>query len=142
LGNHFGFAGMPQAKGFGQAPYYSGIESTQTVLLGDEAFRLLILFKAAANIAATNIPTLNRLLRSLFGVRCYVTDPGGMEMIFVFEAVLTVTQKAILKAPNILPHPAGVGTQAIEAHPGGYFGFAGMPQAKGFGLAPMWGGFL
>ena len=102
------------------------------VLTVDEQFRLLILFKAFSNIAATNIPTLNVLIRKLFALlghsstdKCYVLDLGAMTMIYRFEFVLTDYERAVVRAPGVLPNPTGVGVIVQEINPG-LFGFSEM----------------
>jgi hypothetical protein len=101
-------------------------------IVGDAELRLLILFKAFANITATNIPTLNVLIRKLFALlghsptdRCYVTDLGGMTMAYRFEFVLTDYERSVVRAAGVLPHPAGVGVIVQEIYPG-LFGFSEM----------------
>jgi len=115
---------------FNDGVFYSGSAATQTYALSDSAYRGLILFKAFANIARTDIPSLNRLINVLFsgiqGIyvvngyvvdgyfssesvgRAYVEDLGGMVMRYRFEYTLSVYQQAIINTPGVLPHPAGV----------------------------------
>lgn len=131
--DYFGFktGGTPEhSLPFGSGVFYAGQQVTQTYALSDAAFRQLILFKAFSNIAAMNIPTLNKLVQLLFaGVvgyyvapgyvvdgyfattepgRAYVLDLGGMTMRYVFDIDLTAYQVAIVNAPGVLPRPAGV----------------------------------
>lgn len=99
-----------------QAPFAAGNSASSTYLLPDDAYRILILTKALANIAATAAPALNRLLQNLFPGRgvCYVTDNGGMSMSFVFEFPLTQIEFAILTQSGALPHPAGVTYNVVQ----------------------------
>ena len=80
-GAYFGFEEAGDAEGFGSAPFYTGAPLTSTFILTDEAYRLLILVKAMANISQCSIPALNQMLLTLFPHRgnCYVTEefPGG-----------------------------------------------------------------
>jgi hypothetical protein len=95
--------------------------------LPDDAFRVLILTKALANIVATSARSLNQLLRNLFPGRgrVYVRDLGGMKMQFVFNFSLTPVEYAILTQSGALPHPAGVFYSVIvNPSPGVFFGFA------------------
>jgi hypothetical protein len=77
-GGYFGFAEATNlsANPFGQAPFYSGQPTTSNFTLTDEAYRLLILAKAAANITDCSIPAINQILLALFPGRgnAYVTD--------------------------------------------------------------------
>lgn len=79
-------------------------------VLGDLDYRKLILAKAMANIAATTAPALNQLLTNYFSGRgkCYVLDPGSMEMTYVFEFSLKTVELAILMYSGAFPSPAGV----------------------------------
>lgn len=77
VGNWFGFEeSLPGAFTFGQGSFYSGATLTDNFALSDQAYRQLILAKAAANITDGSIPAINRILMSLFPNRgnCYVTD--------------------------------------------------------------------
>ncbi len=78
--------------------------------LTDDAYRILILTKALANIASTSSAAINQLLRNLFPGRgkAYVEDLGGMAMRFVFDFALTPVEYAIVSQSGALPHPAGV----------------------------------
>lgn len=73
----FGFAeATPGSETFGQGAFYSGAPLTSTYALSDDAFRTLIFAKALANISDGSIPSINKILMSLFPGRgnCYVTD--------------------------------------------------------------------
>ena len=129
----FGFktGGVPEhSMPFGSGVFYAGAGSSTTFALSDSAYRQLIYFKAFANIARADIPTLNRLVNKLFsGVhglyivrgyvvdgyfsageegRAYVQDLGSMQMRYVFDYDLNVYETAIVNTPGLLPHPAGV----------------------------------
>ncbi len=88
----------------------SGGLGGEAVILPDDAYRILILTKALANIAATSSAAINQLLRNLFPGRgkAYVRDLGGMAMQFVFEFALTPVEYAIVSQSGAVPHPAGV----------------------------------
>jgi hypothetical protein len=110
---------------------------TTTYALPDSAYRVLILIKAFANIAACNIPTLNQLVRMLFvGLgntlyvdssyidptyfavpdrsRAYVVDNGDMTMTYVFDFPLSAVEVAIVNTPGLLPHPTGVAVSVVH----------------------------
>lgn len=73
----FGFEeASPSSMPFGQASFISGTPITNNYALSDDAFRLLILAKAATNITNGSIPAINQILLSLFPGRgnCYVTE--------------------------------------------------------------------
>jgi len=76
-GEWFGFAeALPGSFTFGQAAFYSGQPLTSNYALSDQAYRTLILAKAAANITDGSIPAINQILMALFPHRgnAYVTD--------------------------------------------------------------------
>ena len=82
----FGFAEASDSEGFNQAPFYNGQGTSQPTftttnfVLADDAYRRLILAKAALNITDNSIPAVNRVLMNiLFPGRgnAYVVDGGG-----------------------------------------------------------------
>jgi len=67
---------LPTVFTFGQGVWYSGDPLTANYALSDEAYRLLIIAKAMANITDGSIPSINRILMSLFPNRgnAYVAE--------------------------------------------------------------------
>lgn len=136
---YFGFQdGLTDYAPFGSAPFYSGNPaSTSVYTLTDDAYRVLILVKALANISATTAPALNQLLRNLFPNRgrCYVNDMGGMQMRYTFEFYLQPFEYAILTQSGVLPRPAGVSVTVLQISLPYVFGFseAGTDSATPFG---------
>lgn len=108
-------------------------EVTTSYELPDDAYRILILTKALANIAATTAPGINQLLRNLFPNRgkAYVRDLGNMAMEFVFNFALTPVEFAILTQSNAMPHPAGV-FYSVTVIANSFFGFQGYGGALPF----------
>lgn len=108
-------------------------EATTAFVLPDDAYRVLILTKALANIITTTAPAVNQLLRNLFPGRgrCFVRDLGNMAMEFVFNFRLTNVEYAILTQSGALPHPAGV-FYSVVVIPTGLFGFQGYTGALPF----------
>lgn len=110
-GDYFGFeeAGL-SAFGFNQEPFYSGAPLTDNFELTDDAFRLLIIAKAASNITDGSVKSINALLMSLFVGRgnCYVIDGLDMSMQYHFDFDLTPVELAILGQSGVLPTPGGV----------------------------------
>ena len=112
--NNFGFnitthTGT-QWKPWGQAPFYGGqAAGTVAFPLPDTYYRKLLLVKAAANIAKTNAPSINALMRSMFGDRgrCYVgEDPvKPMHVGYHFEFFPTPVEKSIIQS-GLFPRPA------------------------------------
>lgn len=75
-GEWFGFEEAGDASGFNQSPFYTGASLTTNYELTDQAYRLLILVKAFANITQCSIPVLNQMLMTIFPHRgnAYVTE--------------------------------------------------------------------
>jgi len=102
---------------FNQAPFYTrGSGQTSTVSLSNDAFRRLIIVKAAANISDCTIPNLNRLLQLMFGERgrAYVRNDGNMQMAYVFEFALSPSDLAIIQNSGAFPAPAGVLVNIVQ----------------------------
>lgn len=113
---YFGYEeALPDASGFGQAPFFSGQPVTDNFSLSDSAYRLLLLAKAAANISDGSIASINSILRTLFPGRgnCYCTDGRDMTMTYTFEFALTQPEFAIVSNSGVLPRPAGVSVTII-----------------------------
>jgi len=133
-GDNFGFNidAHPgtQWKPWSQAPWYNGAASgTTSFPLQDAFYRQLLLVKAAANIATSDCPSINALMRSLFGNRgrCYVGyDPAvPMHIGYHFEFFPTSVEKSIIQS-GLFPQPAGTTAQYIYNVLGYFpFGFAG-----------------
>ena len=106
----FGFAQASDALPFGDGTFYGGVNATTNYTLSNDAYRLLIKAKAAANISDCSVPSLNNILQILFPSRgnAYVTDDGGMAMSYTFKFSLSPTEIAIVTQAGVLPIPSGV----------------------------------
>ncbi|VEB99918.1 Protein of uncharacterised function (DUF2612) [Cedecea lapagei] len=95
---------------FNDEPFYAGVQETNSVRLGDDAYRTLILCKAFSNISIATIPEINKFLVMLFKGRgkAYSIDFGDMTMGIVCEFFLAPFEKAILENFDVLPIPSGV----------------------------------
>lgn len=117
-GKNLGFqeATSVSADPFGQSPFYKGDPVTTVFLLTDDAYRVLILAKALANISDGSIKSINQLLMNLFPNRgnAYVTDDGDMVMSYVFEFALSAVEAAIVTQSNVLPKPTGVAVSYVQ----------------------------
>lgn len=124
----------PDWQPMSQGRFATENEATTNYPLPDDAYRVLILTKALANITATTAPAMNRLLRNMFpgSGRCFVRDGRNMTMQYVFNFNLTSVQYAILTQSGVLPHPAGVGYSVVVVG-AGIIGFNGQgPAARTF----------
>lgn len=134
-GDNFGFNinGQPGTpwKPWSQAPFYNGqANGTVSFALGDEDYRKLLLVKAAANIASSDVPSINALMRAMFGDRgkTYVGyDPlQPMHIGYHFEFFPTPVERSIIES-GIFPQPAGTTVRYIyKTLTYAPFGFAGM----------------
>jgi len=134
-GNNFGFQANPTTgqtnwKPWNQAPFYGGqAAGTVGYALQDDYYRQLLIVKAAANIAACNVPSLNTLMRSMFGTRgpCYVGYDLDfpMHIGYHFDFNPTNVERSIIEA-GLFPVPAGMTVQFIyKTLTYSPFGFAG-----------------
>lgn len=134
-GDNFGFNinAQPgtQWKPFGSAPFFNGSTAASTAYaLQDDEYRKLLLIKAAANIASCDCPSINALMRAMYGDRgqCYVGyDPDDpMNIGYTFDFFPTPVDRAIIES-GIFPQPAGTAVRFIYKtltfEP---FGYAGM----------------
>lgn len=106
--------GDPQP--FDQAPFYTGVQATNTVSLSNDVYRKLIMLKAMANITDCTIPSMNKMLMYMFGDsgKAYVRNDGGMIMSYVFEFSLSPSELAIVQSSGALPSPAGVTVNIVQ----------------------------
>lgn len=112
------------------------------ITLGDEYYRLLLLYKAMANISASTAAAQNALLKMLvdtgiagFPRAAYVIEVDTMVIRWVFEDYLDATQLAVFKAAGTLARGAGVGWELYAINPGQVFGFDGS-EMQPFNQAP------
>jgi hypothetical protein len=113
-GVYLGFEQDEEARPFGFGVLYRGGRSTNSAALTDEAYRLLLLAKAALNITNASAPAINQILLALFGMG-YVRDNLDMTMTYVFSRALEPVEKAIVFQSGAIPKPAGVSFTVEEA---------------------------
>ena len=121
----FGFKGQTCAN-FGHGPFYNRSVSNNFILQ-DNAYRLLIMLKAASNITDGTLPSLNNIIARLFEGqgRAAVVHTGTMKIRFIFYFNLEPFQRAWLLCDDVPPKPAGVGYDVYEVRPEITFGFRG-----------------
>lgn len=124
----FGFA-YQLMENFDQAPFWNESLAQGQFRLTDEAFRFLIFYKAAANIGAGDMASINALLNSLFEAghgpaNSYVLEVAPMEIRAVFNFYLSGYEQALLEQYGLLDRPAGVGFSWYQHDPAEMFGFA------------------
>lgn len=121
----WGFAGSG-ANLFGHGVFYAP-HIGKTHMLADNAYRLLIYMKAAANITDGTLPDINRIMATLFAERGHVAvvHVDTMKIRYVVGWCMAAHEMALLLRDDIPPRPAGVGYDVYQAIPAHTFGFAG-----------------
>jgi hypothetical protein len=146
IDNFFSFIwDVDQAQGFGLDIWGRIVGVSREIFtnpvdfLSDTAFRQLILLKALSNISATTAPAINQLLQNWMAGRgrCYVSDLGGMEILYNFEFTLQPFEIEIITQGGIFLRPAGVGGTVVNNNLP-VFGFreGGSRSFTGFNQAP------
>lgn len=105
-------------------------DSGESFSLNDEYYRLLLLYKALANISPSDADSQNKLLKALlatgignFGPVGYVLEVGSMVIRWVFEFYMDPVQLAVFKTAGTLARGAGVGWELYAVNPGQVLGF-------------------
>lgn len=106
-GAFLGFSQDTAAKPFDYGILYSGGRTTNNVALTDDAYRMLLMAKAALNITDASIPSINAILLNLFG-QGYVIDNLDMTMAYHFPEALSPVETSIVFQSGVLPKPCGV----------------------------------
>jgi hypothetical protein len=106
---------------FNVQPFFNGYDSTPTITVDDETYRMMILAKAYANIAYANCRNINFILTLLLGENAaFVVDGFDMTIRYVFNITINPIQYAIIYQSGIIPVPTGVKVTFDE---GRLFGF-------------------
>lgn len=144
LGPCLGFDGS-QLSPFNQHPFAPDAGShtlNVAIRLDDEMYRLLLLYKALANISPSTAAAQNYLLAMLTGIgisalpgTAYALEVDTMVIRWVFEDSLNATQLAVFKVAGTLARGAGVGWELYTINPRKAFGFDG-GRWQPFGQAP------
>lgn len=146
IDNFFNFVwNVETAQGFGLDIWGRIVQVSRDVFtnpvfsLQDGPYKSLILLKALSNLSASDAPSINKLLTNWMAGRgrCYVTDPGNMQMIYVFEFLLEPFELQIITKGGIFLRPSGVGGTVIN-NATKSFGFreGGSRAYTGFNQAP------
>lgn len=100
---------------FNDGPLYSGQKLTSAYSLSNDAFRQLIIAKAAANLWDGSIPGINIILRFLYPMMvAYVVDNNNMTMTYHFGWTLSPVEASVAISSGVLPRPTGVAVSYIQ----------------------------
>jgi hypothetical protein len=117
-------------------------DESVSITLDDEMYRLLLLYKALANISAATADSLNKLLASLIATgvgalpkTAYVLEVDTMVIRWVFEDFFNEIQQAVFSVAGPLAKGAGVGWELYAIDPDKVFGFDGSSMLP-FNQAP------
>lgn len=118
-GDYLGMEGLSGASGdsFNNGIFYSGQATTGNFNLTDDAFRQLILAKAAANITNDSILALNAIFMDiLFPSRgnVYVIDNQDMTMVYHFTFKLLPYEVSLVNALANFMTPSGVSFTVVH----------------------------
>lgn len=98
--------------------------SSSQIVWDDETYRFLILYKAVANISASDAASINDLLTRLFGEGVFIYDKQNMTIRIITLFYADDQQKAILTNYGLLARGGGVGWEWLQVRPEETFGFA------------------
>lgn len=124
--NFFGFDGSGY-EGFNINPFYNTESGGGTIMLADDAYRELLLIKAAANISRTDLASLNALFERLYANRgdFYIIEAGVMQLNYIFGFYLEPFELSLVLRPGLFPKPAGVSYTVYQIDIANTFGFDG-----------------
>lgn len=143
--SYFGFADTLNGKGFGQAPFYEyGQALSGNIKLDDETYRLFIKAKIAKNVSICTPEQYMKLLDFVFGgdgsTFSFDEDAGVAAFTVYIGRLLSPLEVTLLnhityqdgRASRFIPKPIGVRVNFGHFNSDEFFGFEGMPNAKGF----------
>lgn len=119
----FGYYGSG-LQPWNNAPFFNTAQATNNYPLADEAYRKLLMYKAAANIGSADAATINRLLKQIFpSTFDHIVDNGNMSIRAVFNDYLQPVEIGILNTYGALNKGAGVQWIYLSVNPDETFGF-------------------
>lgn len=112
---------------FNASPFYNTKSGNGTIPLADNAYRELLLIKAAANISRTDAASLTSLMERLYSDRgdFYIVEAGLMKLNYIFGFYLEPFELALALRRDLPPKPAGVSYTVYQIDIANTFGFAG-----------------
>lgn len=103
-------------------------EDGETFTLNDDQFREIIKIRAFGTTWQGDVASMNEFLQNLFGDRgsVYMIDRQDMtSQIFVFNFLLEPWEDYLFRTQDVLPRPAGIGTEILQITTDDVFGFYG-----------------
>lgn len=148
--NFFGFQGAIKASSFGDVStpsvggmfYDYGTPLGGNIRLDDNTYRLFIKAKIFKNTTASTPEEFLAVLNLVFGTDTTVlTEEGDASITVLLSRVLSDFERALLSyistepgyPSRLIPKTVGVRINYGEFQGGNFFGFEGVPGAKGFG---------
>lgn len=145
----FGFVGAGKADTFGDVNdtsvgstfYNFGDPLGGNILLNDPTYRLFIKAKIYKNSTASTPEQFIDVINLVFGTTLtQVSEKGNANIVVMFGRKLTVFEKALLTyvdesqgyESRLISKTVGVGVEYGEFDAENFFGFEGVPEAKGF----------
>lgn len=112
---------------FNASPFYNTKSGNGPITLADNAYRELLLIKAAANISKTDAASLTSLMERLYSDRgdFYIVEAGLMKLNYIFGFYLEPFELALALHRDLPPKPAGVSYTVYQIDIANTFGFAG-----------------
>lgn len=107
----FGFSGHPQAGAFGDARFKSKGESLSGLrLLTDEEYRVFIRARTFKNSTTSTVQEVTQQIRTILDAPTaqLIRGPGPAEYTVIIGKVLTINEKLIITATDLIPKTAGV----------------------------------
>ena len=140
--DYFGFYDHPQAQSFGSTEdptiggrfKHDGELITGLRQLTDDEYRIFIKARIIKNSTSSTPEDIINQLHFILDVPIVIFVDGNTFYQISFGRRLNLNEKAILTQTDIIPKTAGVGVGYVaEFDPDDFFGFIGVPGAKGLG---------
>lgn len=134
---YFGYAGKPNAAGYGQARYYRvGDPLLTSYSAADPEYRRMIKAKIALNNSHGTAPEIAQAMREVYNAPASVrTVGGGVGEVWIGTIPLPTDALAINPA-RFIPAASAVRFGVVFFRAGATFGYAGKPNAVGYGKGP------
>ncbi len=133
---YFGWYGVEGAEGFGTGEWYQlGGQIRDPILLDDEDFRFMIKARIRKNFQIADIGDIVDSVKFLFGETANAVDGYDMSISAIILPVsqLNALRRYAVLHMDILSRPIGVKYNFLQVDTDKPFGWAGDPNAKGFG---------